>query len=169
MQLLKSGRPRVDTTVTVDQGCPKLSSNMREAIQMGFVNEVASDEDIARYNLPFKPGAGRCWTRDKDRDAYLWGDIIGSYVRESSPKGEFFLYVQGVLLEIWLQLEEVELHSFISPGMLSWKAIALMRPYDLGGLSRDHVVEILKEALVVFGVNGSPREDANRQKINILF
>ncbi len=40
---------------------------------MAFVNEVVSDEDIARYNLPFKPGAGRYWTRDKENDCYLWG------------------------------------------------------------------------------------------------
>lgn len=136
---------------------------------MAFVNEVVSDEDIAKYKLPFKPGAGRYWTRDKERDCYLWGGIAGSFVRESPSKGEFYLFIQGVQLEIWLQPEEAELPSFITSSMLSWRRITLMRPYDLGGLCREEVVEILKEALLVFGVNGSPAAALKHPKVKILF
>ena len=44
---------------------------------MGFVNEVASIEDIKKYNLPFQTdvpeNARRWWTRDKERNMYLLG------------------------------------------------------------------------------------------------
>jgi hypothetical protein len=136
---------------------------------MTFVNEVVSDEDIAKYSLPFKPGDRRYWTRDKERDFYFWGRIMGSYVRESPPKGEFHLYIRGVLLEVWLQATQSELPTFITSDMVSWKRISLMRPYDLGGLDRDEVVAILKEALMVFGVNGSPAYSPNRSRVSILF
>jgi len=42
---------------------------------MTFVNEVVSDEDIDRYGLPFEKGSGRYWTRDAERDFYLWGGM----------------------------------------------------------------------------------------------
>lgn len=136
---------------------------------MAFVNEVVSDEDIAKYNLPFKPGAGRYWTRDKERDCYLWGGISGSYVRESPPKGEFQLYVRGLELEVWLEPSANELPSFITPDLVSWKRITLMRPYDMGGLDRDEVKSLLREALLVFGVNGSPKSLPDKSTVLILF
>ncbi len=45
---------------------------------MAFVNEVVSDADIDKYGLPFKKGSGRYWTRDADRDMYLWGGKGGN-------------------------------------------------------------------------------------------
>ena len=65
MQLLNPGRPRDGNCAIADQGFRPFCSLAFEADQMAFVNEVVSDEDIAKYNLPFKPGAGRYWTRDK--------------------------------------------------------------------------------------------------------
>ena len=56
-----------------------------EGTQMAFVNEVVSDEDIAKYNLPFAPSTKCYWTRDKERDYYLWGGISADYARGYEP------------------------------------------------------------------------------------
>ncbi|MFM1800044.1 MAG: hypothetical protein RLZZ117_2322, partial [Cyanobacteriota bacterium] len=45
---------------------------------MAFTNEVVSDADIDRYDLPFQKGEGRWWTRDAERDYYLWGGLSGN-------------------------------------------------------------------------------------------
>lgn len=73
-------------------GAPALSSTAR--CRMAFRNEVVSDDDIDRYNLPFPKGGGRWWTRDAERDYYLWGGITGNPAYESQEYGVFSLYIQ---------------------------------------------------------------------------
>ena len=71
---------------------------------MAFVNEVVSDEDIARYNLPFKPGAGRYWTRDKENDCYLWGGISQDTLGVMSLEANFIFILKELLLDVCLEM-----------------------------------------------------------------
>jgi hypothetical protein len=142
---------------------------MREAIQMGFVNEVASDEDIARYNLPFKPGAGRCWTRDKDRDAYLWGGIAESYAREYVPEGRFWFFLGGRLLDVSLNIDSYALRSLDQRPRVHWKCVSHVQPVDLGGLDKVEFFSVLKEALTEFGVDGEITLSSSRPIVTFMF
>ncbi len=121
---------------------------------MAFVNEVVSDEDIARYSLPFKPGDGRYWTRDREQDCYLWGGIVENYSREYIPEGRFWLYLRSKLLDISLNLEAGCSGSLGIPSVIVWKEVSHIQPIDLGGLDIHEVLSVLRDALRVFGVDG---------------
>jgi hypothetical protein len=121
---------------------------------MGFVNEVVSDEDIARYNLPFKPGDGRYWTRDRELDCYLWGGIIENFSREYIPEGRFWLYMRDTLLDISLNLENVSSGALVNVPRIVWAEVSDIQPSDLGGLDMYEVLSVLRGALAVFGVDG---------------
>jgi hypothetical protein len=119
---------------------------------------VVSDEDIARYNLPFKPGDGRYWTRDKELDCYLWGGIMQSYAFGCDPEGQFDFFLQGVLLRVYLNMGNGSESFKDSPYRIVWKEVSHIQPFDLGGLSRQIVFSTLKAALVAYGFDG--RENA---------
>ncbi|WP_254949349.1 hypothetical protein [Cyanobium sp. N.Huapi 1H5] len=130
---------------------------MFEATQMGFVNEVVSDEDIARYNLPFKPGDGRYWTRDRELDCYLWGGIIENYSREYVPEGRFWLFTRDTLLDVSLNIDHVDSGSLVDAPTIAWKEVSHIQPRDLGGLDMKDVLSVLRGALAVFGLDGEER------------
>jgi hypothetical protein len=154
VQLLMSRKSRDGTPAIADHGFQRLYSIDLEAIQMAFVNEVVSEEDIARYNLPFKPGDGRYWTRDKEQDCYLWGGIVENYSREYIPEGRFWLYIRGKLLDISLNLETVYSTSLVTPSTIIWKQVSHIQPMDLDGLDIHEVLSVLRDALRVFGLDG---------------
>ncbi len=128
---------------------------------MAFVNEVVSDEDIARYNLPFKPGDGRYWTRDKELDCYLWGGIVENYARDYIPEGRFWLYIRSKLLDISLNVETVCSGSLVTPSVIVWKEVSHIQPIDLGGLDIHEILSVLRDALSAFGFDG----EASRPRI----
>jgi hypothetical protein len=64
---------------------------------MAFVNEVVSDADIDKYGLPFKKGSGRYWTRDAEKDMYLWGGKGGNPSFGEEIQGRFRLYLDHKL------------------------------------------------------------------------
>lgn len=122
---------------------------------MAFVNEVVSDEDIAKYKLPFKPGAGRYWTRDKERDCYLWGGIIENFAREYVPEGRFWFYLHGTHFDVSLNVVILgkggarEVSS-----QVVWKEVSHIQPWDLAGLDENEFLSVLKEALLAYGRDG---------------
>ena len=69
----------------------QIQSSSRISI-MGFVNEVVSDEDIERYGLPFKKGSGRYWTRDAERNYYLWGGLQGNRAIDENVQWRFHFF-----------------------------------------------------------------------------
>jgi hypothetical protein len=153
-----SRKSRDGNSTNADHGFQPLCPTVFEATQMGFVNEVVSDEDIARYNLPFKPGDGRYWTRDKELDCYLWGGIMQSYAFGCDPEGQFDFFLQGVLLRVYLNMGNGSESFKDSPYRIVWKEVSHIQPFDLGGLSRQIVFSTLKAALVAYGFDG--RENA---------
>lgn len=136
---------------------------------MGFVNEVVSDEDIVRYNLPFALGSGRYWTRDKEKDSYLWGGIVESYSRGLDPEGRFWFFLCGRILEVSLNLDAISSSVRCRPFRIVWKEVSDIQPYDLGGLDREAVFSELKKALVVYGYDGEKNASVKNRIVEFKF
>lgn len=120
---------------------------------MGFVNEVVSDEDIERYRLPFKKGGGRYWTRDADRDYYLWGGKKGNPAHGEDIEGHFHLYMQGSSFEIALQPGKGSRKYSDSPYVIAWESLVWINPAP-GAEKFASLLTILKESLMVYGDDG---------------
>jgi hypothetical protein len=121
---------------------------------MPFVNEVVSDDDIDRYELPFAKGDGQYWTRDQERDLYLWGGRSGNPARDEEIEGKFHFYVGGTLLRITLRLGEWSRDWTVKPYVVAWDGPVGIYPPDCGGLDRPQVISLLKEALIAYGSDG---------------
>jgi len=121
---------------------------------MPFVNEVVSDDDIDRYNLPFAKGGGQWWTRDQERDLYLWGGESGNPARDEDIVGSFNFYIHGIYLKITLELGEWSKDWDVKPYVVAWKKILHLQPPELGGLEQAYTLSLLKEALAAYGADG---------------
>ena len=121
---------------------------------MAFVNEVVSDEDIVKYNLPFKPGAGRYWTRDREQDCYLWGGIIENFARDYVPEGRFWFYLRGTCLDVSLNVKILSRGSRGKPSQIVWEEVSHIYPWNFVGVDEKEFLSVLKEALLVFGRDG---------------
>jgi hypothetical protein len=133
---------------------PPPSSLTRDGTQMAFVNEIASDEDIAKYKLPFVPGTKCYWTRDRERDIYLWGGISGNYARGYESEGRFHLFFKGKHLAFFLNLGDGSKSFKEVPYRIVWKSVVRVDPSDFAGLDPCELIDVLKEALSVFGYDG---------------
>lgn len=121
---------------------------------MPFVNEAVSDDDIDRYGLPFRKGDGQYWTRDRERDLYLWGGVGGNHAWGEEVRGGFHLSIQGTLLRIRLSLGEWSRDWTVKPYVVAWDQLLSIDPPDCGGLDRSQVIAVLKEALIAYGRDG---------------
>ncbi len=162
-------KSRDGSSTNADYGFQLVYPTVLEAIQMTFVNEVVSDEDIARYNLPFKPGDGRYWTRDRELDCYLWGGIMQSYAFGCDPEGQFDFYLQGALLRVFLNMGKGSESFKDSPYRIVWQEVSHIQPFDLGGLEKRVVFSTLKSALVAYGFDGRENMFAPIHKVSFGF
>jgi hypothetical protein len=169
VQLLNPGRPRDGNSAIADQGFRQFCFLAFDADQMAFVNEVVSDEDIAKYKLPFKPGAGRYWTRNKERDCYLWGGILDGFAYGYEQEGQFEFYWKGTLLRITLDMGSGSSSFQDSPYRIVWNKVTHIQPFDLGGLSKRDVFSLLKDALMAYGYDGRMNVFAQERKIDFNF
>jgi hypothetical protein len=124
---------------------------------MGFINEVVSDEDIERHGLPFKKGAGRYWTRDAERNYYLWGGIGGNTALGERVLGRFILFVRGIRFQIVMVPGIGSLKFNQIPYVVTWDSIQSMQK-DKSAIPKiiepPEIVSILKEALECYGEDG---------------
>jgi hypothetical protein len=120
---------------------------------MTFKNEVVSDADIDRYKLPFPKGEGRWWTRDAERDYYLWGGLVGNLAYEETQEGRFHLYINGVEFKVFIQPASPFNTEESKETIFSWKKIEEIRPRTSKTESRE-IIQILKEALSCYGFDG---------------
>jgi hypothetical protein len=134
---------------------------------MPFVNEVVSDDDIDRYELPFIKGNDRYWTRDHARDIYLWGGRSGNPARDEEIEGKFHFYVGGTMLWITLRLGEWSRDWTVKPYVVAWDGPVGIYPPDCSGLDRQQVISLLKEALIAYGFDG--RENKNVPERTVRF
>jgi hypothetical protein len=136
---------------------------------MAFKNEVVSDEDIDRYNLPFPKGGGRWWTRDAERDYYLWGGLSGNLAFDDVQEGWFYLYVDGTTY--WIKLLPGKGSESLrdSPYIIKWNSVARIEPNVSESDKYLKLISILKEALVVYGFEGQDDDWVKNPKVVIGF
>ena len=130
------------------------SSDPPVPIPMAFVNEIVSDADIDRYDLPFEKGAGRYWTRDKERDIYLWGGLVGNPAYGEPVEGRFHFGISHntILLSLSPGCWSAKFSEI--PYVVTWESVNYLQPRDPDFISRDKLLSLLREALVCFGRNG---------------
>ena len=124
------------------------------ALPVAFVNEVVSDADIDAYGLPFEKGKGHWWTRDKERDLYLWGGRGGNPLWDEEIQGRFHLFISGSSLRLAISLGRWSHNWHVKPYHIVWDQLLWIDPPDMGGLERKHVISVLKEALLAYGRDG---------------
>ncbi len=121
---------------------------------MTFKNEVVSDADIDRYNLPFHKGDGRWWTRDAERDYYLWGGLSGNPAFDTEQEGRFYLYVDGEIHGFILRPGKFSESLKTIPYLMCWDRILRIIPEPESVQQQQHLLSILKEALSEHGLYG---------------
>ena len=121
---------------------------------MPFVNEQVSDADIDAYGLPFEKGDDQWWTRDKERDFYLWGGRSGNPAWGEDIHGRFHFSMLGTKLQLGISLGHWSKNWHVKPYLVGWDQLLWIDPPDCGGLDRDQMIVVLKEALVAYGRNG---------------
>lgn len=132
---------------------------------MGFINEVVSDADIDRYGLPFAKGSGRWWTRDRDRDSYLWGGLSGNPAFDEPILGVFQLYLNGKTYEVVLRPGEGSMKYSEVPYVIAWDSLLSINPAPDDKDVRAEILMVLKEALVAFGEDGMENMYAPLRKV----
>lgn len=136
---------------------------------MGFVNEVVSDEDIDRYGLPFRKGSGRYWTRDAESDYYLWGGLGGDPESGEENLGRFTLYIQGKTFRIGITPGEGSMNYSEDPFIVKWKSIKYINPALHTQNDRMIILNILKNALSVYGEDGRKNHHAKNLIVETEF
>jgi hypothetical protein len=144
------------------------STRMSSAVQtMAFKNEVVSDADIDRYNLPFQKGDGRWWTRDAARDYYLWGGLSGNPAYGTEQEGRFYLYVDGNVHFIIVFLTENLNNVEDFPRTRNWQEIARIVPEPDDFRHKARLGKIIKEALNAYGYDG--QNDDCSKDVRVVF
>lgn len=158
----------------INQAGRKYGQFQREQDAMGFVNEYVSEEDIKKYKLDeaflkrnpaYKYGGipssfRHHWTVDHARNIYL--------MRVITPGRDFEPPWQGFLLdwdgkEFLCKLEYGPGRSSKyseTPFVIVWSLLGI-DPDHLHHMQREQVVEVLKEALTVFGSAGITHQVPN--------
>jgi hypothetical protein len=125
---------------------------------MPFINETVSDADIDHYGLPFKKGTLQYFTHDRETQRYLWGGMHENPAYDDIREGRFQLFTHGILYAIAIEPGEVPTTYKIKPCRLEWKAISNIRPEPGSAELRRQVLDELKEALLVYGIDGMENE-----------
>jgi hypothetical protein len=126
---------------------------------VAFVNEVVSDADIDAYALPFEKGKGHWWTRDKERDLYLWGGEYGNPAWGDDVEGLFSFFIDGRTLQLALSLGVWSKNWHVRPYIVTWDRLLWIDPPDCYAIDRSRVIDLVHEALVAYGRDG--RENRN--------
>jgi hypothetical protein len=134
---------------------------------MPFVNEQVTDAEIDAYGLSLEKGKGHWWTRDRQRDFFLWGGECGNPARGQELHGRFRLYIAGTKLELGISLGHWSKNWHVKPYQVGWDQLLWLDPSGCGGLDRGQVIGVLKEALVAYGRNG--RENLNTPERIVQF
>jgi len=138
-------------------------------LTMAFKNEVVTDEDIDRYNLPFSKGGGRWWTRDAERDYYLWGGLVGNPAYDDVQEGRFFLYVEGTTYWVKLLPGKGSQSLRESPYIIKWDSVTRIEPAVSETKKYSQILSILKEALTAYGYEGQDDDWVKDPKVVISF
>jgi len=139
---------------------------------MAFINEYISDEDIEKYQIdalmnsyqgegtfPDKYYKHR-WTIDKERGVwFIWvydpKDPLEDY-RRGTGESIFILHMHGQNIEIVLRdvFDESSKKTTDNPFYVTWKLEKIIKPISLQNISDKEIIEILREALKIYGADG---------------
>ena len=136
---------------------------------MTFVNTEVSETDIARYKLPFPVGRSNYWTRDAERDCYLWGGLGGNPAFGEDFIGKFNFYLAGNLFEVVLLPGEGSRSYSESPYVIYWKKILSVRVLSGDTADWNSAIPLFKEALVAFGEDGEKNKYALNREVRFDF
>ena len=129
------------------------------ALPVAFVNEVVPEADIDAYGLPFEKGTGHWWTRDKERDLFLWGGRGGNPLWDQEIRGRFYFFISGVIIQLVISLGKWSDDWHARPYIVDWGRIISMDPQGCADFSKEQLIDLIKEALVAYGRDG--RENRN--------
>ena len=138
---------------------------------MAFINEYISEEDIEKYQINevmnSYQGEGEfpkkyykhLWTIDKEKESwFMWVDMPHEPLDHTRFTGEriFILHYKGKNIEIVLRkiFEESSEVLTDNPFYVTWKLDRINKPKELYDVSDSEIIEILKEALEVYGTRG---------------
>ncbi|MEB3169293.1 MAG: hypothetical protein VKK97_11270 [Synechococcaceae cyanobacterium] len=121
---------------------------------MPFINELVTDADIDDYGLPFEKGLLHYWTHDRANRRYLWGGMAGNPAYDDFQEGRFWLYTNNRLHYIVIEPGEFSKSYKESPYRVEWKRIIDIVTYPGNIEVSKGVLDELKEALTVYGVDG---------------
>ncbi|MEW8693466.1 MAG: hypothetical protein AB2535_20725 [Candidatus Thiodiazotropha endolucinida] len=144
----------------------------KERNVMAFVNEFASDEDIEKYDLngiwdqyhPLRKGkyylGQRPWfTIDRDQNIFFM--VLGSGREEQCNRKKILLWIDGYQVVV-----EIELAKGSSPNTNDqpfkriWGLIGV-HPQEGVSKTQKEIINILKEALIVYGYFGVHHQVSN--------
>jgi len=134
---------------------------------MSFSNQEISDLDLKRYPLPFPRGSKRTWTRDEERDYYLWGGLNGNPMLDGWLEGVFTLFVDGVEYGICLEPGFQGTDPKTGQVVMGWSrglSVTPEPPFEEG----ERIESILKEALIVYGLDGV-QETSAKVRVDVDF
>lgn len=129
---------------------------------MAFVNEFASEEDIKKYDLygiwdkyhPLRKGkyylGQRPWfTVDREKNIYFM--VLGGGREENCNRKKVLLWINGYNVVAEIDLADGSSPNFTDvPFKVVWDLVGLHPQIDINMPERQ-IVEILKEALTVYG------------------
>jgi hypothetical protein len=141
---------------------------------MAFVNEYATDEDIEKYDLygiwdkyhPLRKGkyySGQRpdFTINREKNIFLLK--VGGSWEDVPSRSRFLLWIDGSHVTIDLDTMKGEVMKVLDPNYKKkWDLVGLYPDKDII-LSKSEIINILKEALVTYGLLGvyNPKPDIN--------
>jgi len=138
---------------------------------MAFANEYISDENIEKYQIDALMNSYRerekfpdkyykhLWTIDKERGIWLmWVHDPKDPLDYTRYTGEaiFILHMHGQNIEIVLRdiFDESSKKLTDNPFYVTWKLEKINKPESLKHISDQEIIQVLKEALDVYGYRG---------------
>jgi hypothetical protein len=159
--------PHVPLAGTIN--APHHGETVNSEAAMPFINQTVTDADIDQYGLPFEKGRPRYWTYDREAKRYLWGGIAGNPAFDDIREGRFWLFTTNRLFYIVIEPGEISKTYKDSPYKLEWRKILNISPSPESEELRNTIIADLKEALLVYGVDGRTNKFTPLRNILFLF
>jgi len=143
---------------------------------MAFINEYISEENIEKYqinelrnsyskykNHPKKHHRHH-WTIDTEREIwFMWVGVRQDPLDHTRTTGErfFTLYYKNEHIEVVLRkvFEESSVKNIENPYYITWKLDHIKKPSNLKNIEEKEIIEVLEEALNVYGPEGMDNVD----------
>lgn len=109
------------------------------------------------------------WTHDRANRRYLWGGIAGNPAYDDFQEGRFYLFTGGKTYYIVIELGHISESYNDIPYKLEWKRIIDIAPSPSDMDAKLRLLEELKEALLVYGIDGYKNQYTPNRKVTFGF